>query len=102
MKAYRGRRVIAPLILDLGTRQRRMVSITTECFIIDEEHPYQFSGRLSAPQTLKGSFGGGEKSLVSAGIQNPYPPARSLAAMLRLHNKSDYNKHDFCELVVLR
>jgi len=69
MKSYRGRRVIAPLIPYLGTRQRWMVNITTECFTIGEEHPYQFNGRLGAPQTLSGTFDGGENSLASAGIQ---------------------------------
>jgi hypothetical protein len=82
-----------------------MVNITTDCFNIGEERPYQLNGRLGEPQTLSGSFGGGGKSPTSAGIQTPDPPASSLTAiqstMLRLHIKSDKHKDHFCELVIL-
>jgi hypothetical protein len=80
MKAYRGRTGIDPPILNLGTRWRWVVNVTTHPRHIRYKTLYPLNWRVSGAQRRSGRFG--EKSLASTGIPTPGHPARCLVAVL--------------------
>lgn len=57
VKAYKGNRDIAPLILNLGARWGRVVSITPLLLWPGKEPRYPLVSRLDGPQNRSGCFG---------------------------------------------
>jgi len=53
MKAYRGARGIAPLILEIGPRRHRTTSPPGHC-TPGKEFRYRFNSRLGGPQRWSG------------------------------------------------
>ena len=84
LKAYGGRRGIAPLILNLGTRWRWVVSFTPLpiCRPPWKETCFPTSRKLSVPQNRSGSFVE-QKSLTFARVRTFDLPARNLVTILK-------------------
>jgi hypothetical protein len=77
MKAYWGSGGIAPLIIDLGTRWRWVVSFTPRPLYPQGENPwYPLDRRLGGPQSRSGHSGGGEKNPCHCWESNSCRPAR--------------------------
>jgi hypothetical protein len=63
---------IAPLILDLGTRWRWVVSLTPRPLYPQRESPwYPLDRRLGGPQSLSGRGGGEKNSQPLPGLDPP-------------------------------
>jgi hypothetical protein len=70
MKTYWGSRGIAPWILDLGTRWRRVVSFTTQPLYSQGKSPwYPLDRRLGGPQSRSGCCGEEKNSQPPPGIE---------------------------------
>jgi hypothetical protein len=80
LRRTKGRRVIAPLILNLGTRYKSMVSnIARPLYPREKQTRCPLHSRLGGPQSRCGRFGGREKSLLPVGnrtsprLSSPWP-----------------------------
>jgi hypothetical protein len=77
MKAYRGSRGMAPLILCLCARWSRGVTVAARPLCPGREPQHPLNKRLGGPQTWYGCFAE-EKNLISCRIWTPAHLARSL------------------------
>jgi hypothetical protein len=68
MKEYRGRRGIAPLILNIGARWRGVVKFMPSWFIPRERTPITIEEKAGWAQELVWNFCRREKSLAPTGI----------------------------------
>jgi hypothetical protein len=85
MKAYWGSEGIAPLILDLGTRWRWVVSFTTRLLYPQGNSPrYPLDRRLGRPQSRSGRGGEQKNSQPLTGLEPPIiqPTAQRYTAEL--------------------
>jgi hypothetical protein len=89
MKVYWGSGGIAPCILDLGTRWKRVVSFTTRPLYPQEKSPrYPFERRLSGPQSRCGRVGEEKNSHHPPEIEFPNPN-RSVHVLKKRKMQSD-------------
>jgi hypothetical protein len=68
MRVYRRRRGIAPFILNLGTRRRRVVRFTLRPIYHQERTPFSIEERIEWSPDPFGTFWRCEKSLASTGV----------------------------------
>ena len=91
MKACKGGRGIAPLILNLGIRWRWLVNIKPWPL---KAGTYWVSGRVG-PRDLSGRFSGERSTLLLAGIRTEDRPARSQATVLITLSPYRNDRHVF-------
>jgi hypothetical protein len=92
MKAHRGSRGIAPLILNLGTRERRGVNSTPRPghFTPRKKARYPLNRRLSEPQSQFGHYGE-EKDILSLPSFEPQTIQPIALLLYRLCYRSSYH-----------
>jgi hypothetical protein len=96
-----GSGVIAPRILDLGTRRRWVVSFTPRLLHPQGNSPwYPLNRRLGGLQSRSGGGGEEKNSQPPPGIEpdNPDRPARSPALYRLSYHGSSYGAETFCKL----
>ena len=70
MRAYKGRRSIAPLTLNLSTRWNRVVNFMAQLLYHQGKYPQYPLNRIQCgSQSQSGHFGGQKKSLASSSLQ---------------------------------
>jgi hypothetical protein len=85
MKAYWGSGVIAPRILDLGTRWGRVVSFTPRPLYPQEKSPwYLLDRRLGGPQSRSGGSGEVKNSQPLSGLKPPIVQSAAQRYILEL------------------
>jgi hypothetical protein len=78
MKACRGRRAIAPFVLNLGSIWRPMINFTLRPLYTRERNPVPIEYDAGWVQEPVWTFWRGEKSLFSTGIRTFQPVSKSL------------------------
>lgn len=76
MKAHRGRRGKAPLILNLSDKRMPVINITLPCYLLNRQ--------LGGPHRRSEHFGKRKKFLTTVGIRTPDRRTRTLVKVMQI------------------